>query len=79
MKLTQMVAFHYCVALSLVQPTGGGKCADWDSFVIVLVGVMLATTPLLSFGTDQANKAVEKPPWSLGLSQHFTLQKSKIL
>jgi superfamily II DNA helicase RecQ len=62
MKLTQnMVASNNNCSthLLLVRPTGGGKSDVWDTFVVLLTGVMQTIMPLLSLAADQANKVME--------------------
>ena len=57
-KLTKMLANNCCAPLLLVRPTGGGKSAVRDTFAVLLAGVTLTITPLLSLGADQAKKVL---------------------
>jgi superfamily II DNA helicase RecQ len=45
-----------CAPLLLIRPTGGGKLAVRDTVGIILAGLVLTISPLLSLAADQADK-----------------------
>jgi superfamily II DNA helicase RecQ len=54
-----------CAPLLLVRPTGGGKSAVRDTVGVILAGVTLTISPLLSLAADQNDKV------AINASQHF--------
>jgi superfamily II DNA helicase RecQ len=51
-----LVKANSCGPLLLVRPTGGGKSAVRDTVAVILAGVVLTISPLLSLGSDQNKK-----------------------
>jgi superfamily II DNA helicase RecQ len=62
-----------CALLLLVRPTGGGKLAVRDTVGVILAGIVLTISPLLSLAADQTDKVGSRA------SQEFLNYSSTIL
>jgi hypothetical protein len=68
---------HSCAPLLLVQPTGGGKSAVRDTVGVILAGVVLTISPLLSLAADQTDKVTMQASKEFGNVLSFHLDEIK--
>jgi hypothetical protein len=66
-----------CAPLLLVRPTGGGKSAVRDTVGVILAGVSLTISPLLSLAADQTDKIVMRASQAFGNVVSFHLDEIK--
>jgi superfamily II DNA helicase RecQ len=66
-----------CAPLLLIRPTGGGKLAVRDTVGVILAGVVLTISPLLSLAGNQANKVGKQASQEFGNVVSFHLDKIK--
>jgi superfamily II DNA helicase RecQ len=64
-----------CAPLLLVRPTGGGKSAVRDTVGVILAGVVLTISPLLSLAADQTDKVGSKASQEFGNVLSFHLDE----
>jgi superfamily II DNA helicase RecQ len=64
-----------CAPLLLVPPTGGGKSAVRDTLGVILAGVVLTISPLLSLAADQADKVRSRASQEFGNVLSFHLDE----
>jgi hypothetical protein len=72
-----LVKANSCAPLLLVRPTGGGKSAVRDTVAVILAGVVLTISPLLSLGSDQNEKIGMKASQEYGTVVSFHLDEIK--
>jgi superfamily II DNA helicase RecQ len=64
-----------CALLLLVLPMGGGKSALREMVGVILAGVILTISPLLSLAADQTNKVGSRASQEFGKVLSFPLDK----
>jgi hypothetical protein len=64
-----------CAPLLLIWPTGGGKLAMRDTVGVILAGVVLTISPLLSLAADQTDKVGSSASQEFGNVMSFQLGK----
>jgi superfamily II DNA helicase RecQ len=64
-----------CAPFLLVRPTGGGKSAVRDTVGVILAGVVLTISPLLSLAADQTDKVGSRASQEFGNVLSFHLDE----
>jgi superfamily II DNA helicase RecQ len=68
---------YCCAPLLLVRPTGGGKSAMRDTVGVLLAGIVLTISPLLSLAADQNDKVGRRASQQFGNVLSFHLNEIK--
>ena len=77
LHILALVRDDTCAPLLLVRPTGGGKSAVRDTVGVILAGVSLTISPLLSLAADQTHKVDTRASQAFGNVLSFHLDEIK--